>query len=75
MTSPTRDTSKTVEIKVVFAALVPLLAGVVYSVGGAVLGQPDILAGLPAWARLVILAAVPSVLTFASGYMKSSNRV
>lgn len=69
------DKSRTVEVKVVVAALVVLLANVAYAVISAISADAHILNDLPEWARFVILAAIPPVLGFIGGYAVPSNRV
>lgn len=72
---PKTDVSKTVEIKVVAAAAGGLLGTVAYAVLDALARDHAVLDGLPDWARFVILAAIPPVLSFLAGYVVPSNRV
>ena len=77
-TQPSRalpDKSKLVEIKVVAATAATLLASVAFAVLDALAHHTEILDGLPDWARFVVLAAIPPVLTFLAGYAVPSNRV
>ena len=76
MTAPdgTPDKSKVIEIKVVVAALVTLVASIAYAVIDAVSHTPHALDGLPEWSRFVIIAAIPPTLTFLAGYSVPSNR-
>jgi hypothetical protein len=69
------DVSKTIEVKVVAATAGGLLASVAYAVLDALARDHSVLDGLPDWARFVILAAIPPLLTFLVGYAVPSNRV
>lgn len=72
---PTRALDRVIEVKVIAATAVPLLASVAYAVINAVQAQPDILNGLPPWLRFIIIASLVPLLTFFSGYQMPSNRV
>lgn len=69
---PVAGASRTVEVKLVVASV---LAAMLYALAQAVAANTAILDPLPEWARFTILAVLPTVLAFAGGYMKSSNRV
>lgn len=69
------DVAKTVDIKVVAAAAAGLVASVAYAVLDALSRDHAILHDLPDWARFVILAAIPPLLSFLAGYAVPSNRV
>lgn len=64
-----------VEAKVWAATIASAFAGAVVAILNAVQDSPGLLAGLPTWAQSAILLLVPVVLTFVSGYLKTSNRV
>lgn len=66
--------SPAVEIKVVVASLITLLAGCVVALLNAVQADSSILGALPPAAQFVVLAIIPPVLSFAGGYVKTSNR-
>ena len=72
--TPAPDTSRTVEIKVVAAAVVTLLASVAYAVLDAVGHSPQVLDGLPPLVRFAVIAAIPAVLSFLAGWVVPSNR-
>lgn len=73
--APAPDVAKLVEVKLVAATAVTLLAGVAYAVIDAVQDSPEVLDGLPPWLRFVMIAALPPVLAFLAGYRTPSNRV
>jgi len=63
-----------VELKVWASTVGGLLAGVVLAVLEALADQPAMLEGLPAWARFLIIAATPAIVTFAGGYAAPHTR-
>lgn len=72
---PARAIDRVIEVKVIAATAVPLLASVAYAVINAVQAQPDILGGLPPWLRFIIIASLVPLAAFFSGYQMPSNRV
>jgi hypothetical protein len=65
----------TIEAKVIASSAVSLVASLVVAWLNGVQDNPDLLGGLdPTW-QFIILTAVPPLLTFAGGWVKSSNRV
>jgi len=66
---------RVVEVKVIASTALTLMASIFYAVVNAVQAQPDILNGLPPWARFLVIAALPPLLTFLAGYQVPSNRV
>jgi CHASE2 domain-containing sensor protein len=72
---PDDDTARLVEVKVVVASLVTLVASIVVAVLNAALADSRILGALPWWAQFLLLAAAPPVLTFLAGYRQPSNRL
>lgn len=72
---PARDVAKIIEVKVVVATLMSLFASVMVAVLTTVADSPVILSGWPPWLQLIVLAAVPPILTFLGGWAKASNRV
>lgn len=65
----------TIEVKVLAASAVGLVASLVVAWLNGVQDNPDLLGGLdPTW-QFIILTAVPPLLTFAGGWVKASNRV
>lgn len=61
------------EIKVIFAAVLTLLASVTLAILNAVNANPALLGGLPAWLQFLIITVVPPVLAFLGGYLKPSS--
>lgn len=61
------------EIKVIFAAILALLASMTLAILNAVNANPALLGGLPTWAQFLIITVIPPVLTFLGGYLKSST--
>lgn len=57
-----------IETKVTVAALGSLAAGVALAILTAVQGDPTVIGGLPAPVQFVVIAALPPVIAFLSGY-------
>ena len=77
--SPTEDLTpippappQAVEAKLV---VVTVLAPILYTVLATVQDNTEVLDGLPAWARTLVLAVLPSLLALLAGYRVPSNRV
>lgn len=68
------EPSPAVEVKLVVATVVTLLAGIAYAVVDAVQSSPAVLDGLPEWLRFLLIAALPPLLAFLAGYRVPSNR-
>ncbi len=64
-----------VEVKVVAATLVALLASIAVAVLNGVVADSTLLGGLPPIWQTLILLVVPPLLTFLGGYSTPSNRV
>jgi hypothetical protein len=73
--APPAPTDKTIEVKVVVAALVTMLASIGAALLNQLLADASLLGHLPPWLQFVIIAAAPPVATALAGYAKRSNRV
>lgn len=68
------DTARVVEAKVWASSVATLLLSGVVAILNAIQDEPSLLGFLPPQAQTVVLLVVPSLLTFAAGYVKRSNR-
>jgi len=71
---PPVDTGTFVEAKLTVASLVTLAASIGAALLNALQGDSALLGSLPPWAQFVLIAAIPPLLAFTSGYLKTSNR-
>jgi hypothetical protein len=70
----TPDTSKVVDSKVWAATGASAAVSAVLTVLNALQEHPELIGGLPVWAQSLLLLLVPTLVTFVSGYWKTSNR-
>jgi hypothetical protein len=61
--------------KAIASGLSGLVIGVLVAVLDAVQGNVELLGGLPEWVQVVLLAAIPAVIAYASAYVAPPGEV